>query len=76
MVLKIKKSLEESGYKVWVGGHETQGKILENMADGVNNALILLIAMTSKYGNSASCMKELQYSQVNNILSSFHLFFC
>jgi len=63
IVLKIKKSLEESVYKVWVGGHETEGKIFENMAVGINNTLILVIAMTSKYGNSADCIKELQYSQ-------------
>ena len=63
-VLRIKTSLEESGYNVWMDLDEMQGNIFEKMAEGVENASLMIIAMTSKYESSINCNRELQYSQV------------
>ena len=67
VVNRIKKSLDESGYKTWMDVDETQGTILQKMAEGVGKASLIVIAMTKKYETSTSCISELQYSQVKAV---------
>ena len=66
-VVSIKKSLVDSGYKTWMDVDQTKGSILGKMAEGVDNASLIVVAMTKKYETSTDCNKELQYSQVSNV---------
>ena len=74
VVLQIKKSLEDSGHKAWMDVDQTKGNILGKMAEGVDNASLIVVAMTKKYETSTNCIRELQYSQVCSVLSTENMF--
>ena len=46
---------QEDGFKVWLDVDQIKGSTLEAMADGVENAAIVLLCMTEKYKLSPNC---------------------
>ncbi|OWF54050.1 uncharacterized protein LOC110445638 [Mizuhopecten yessoensis] len=65
-LLKVRDSLQEVGYKVWMDVDNMEGDILDAMARAVENAQIVLICYSEKYKESKNCRTEAQYAyQVN-----------
>ena len=62
-VISIKDALEAIGYDIWMDLDDMRGNIYEKMAEGVENSVLIIPCMTSKYESSVNCRKEFQYSQ-------------
>ena len=62
LCLKIKKVLEDIGYKVWIDVDEIAGSSLESMANAVENSEVILMCVTEKYRQSNNCQAEAQYA--------------
>ena len=60
MCKKIKKSLADSGYKVWMDVEQMHGNIFECMANAVQNSRCVLLCVTKKYKNSENCQRVRQ----------------
>ncbi|XP_045166230.1 uncharacterized protein LOC123529776 [Mercenaria mercenaria] len=63
VLIKIKGSLEEKNYKVWMDIEQMGGSTLQAMAEGVENALVVLICYSRKYKESENCRLEAEYTQ-------------
>ncbi|XP_066925865.1 uncharacterized protein [Clytia hemisphaerica] len=61
--IRIKDALEADGYDVWMDLDDMRGNIYQKMAEGVENAAVILVCMSTKYENSVNCNRELQFSQ-------------
>ena len=62
-VIRIKEALECDGFDVWMDLDDMRGNIYQKMAEGVQNAGVIIVCMSSKYEKSVNCNRELQYSQ-------------
>lgn len=62
LCLKIKSSLESSGYKVWMDVSDIHGSSLDSMAKAVENSYCVLMCVTEKYRQSINCQSEAQYA--------------
>jgi hypothetical protein len=62
LCLKIKKTLESSGFKVWMDISDIHGSSLDAMAAAVENSCCVLICVTEKYRQSINCQSEAQYA--------------
>ncbi len=54
-MLKIRDALKKEGYKVWMDVDKLGGSTLEAMAAGIENAAVVLIAVSRKYKQSVNC---------------------
>ena len=69
MCLKIKKQLEQQGFKIWIDVSEIHGSSLDSMANAVENASCVLMCVTEKYRQSLNCQAEAQYAfRLNKII--------
>ncbi|XP_072050029.1 uncharacterized protein [Amphiura filiformis] len=59
---KLRDSLVNSGYRVWMDVTHMSGDILAAMAKAVEKSHIVLICMSEKYKNSQSCRTEAEYA--------------
>lgn len=67
-VLQIKTFLTERGIKCWMdidGGMKSD--IYDSMAEGVQNAAVVVCFMTKRYQESANCKLELQFAQQSGV---------
>eukprot|EP00026_Physarum_polycephalum_P003814 Phypoly_transcript_03830.p1 GENE.Phypoly_transcript_03830~~Phypoly_transcript_03830.p1 ORF type:complete len:610 (+),score=59.25 Phypoly_transcript_03830:475-2304(+) len=62
MAKKIKQSLTDFGYNVWIDIERMQGSTLEAMALAVEQSALILICYNKKYKESAACRTEAEYA--------------
>jgi hypothetical protein len=62
IIIQLYRTLVESGFDVWLDIYEMEGDILEAMAEAVDAADVVLVAMCEKYKHSANCRAEAEYS--------------
>lgn len=62
LLVKIKERLRDKGHKVWMDVEQMSGDILETMAQGVENAAVVLVCFSRKYKESDYCRQEAQYA--------------
>jgi hypothetical protein len=62
--LRLKETLVEQGYKVWIDVEQIAGSSLISMAKAVENSFCVLICMTEKYYLSTYCRSEAEYTYV------------
>eukprot|EP00794_Sanderia_malayensis_P016714 gene16714-18408_t len=62
MVKDIAAALKERGYNVWIDVEKMQGNIYDAMADGVEQASVVVVCVSRKYKNSNNCRAEVQRS--------------
>ena len=55
IMLKIRDSLKQQGYKVWMDVDKIGGSTLQAMATAVENSAAILIAVSRKYKESPNC---------------------
>ncbi|CAF0972774.1 unnamed protein product [Adineta steineri] len=64
LVSKIYKVLKSRNIPVWMDIHGgISFNLFQSMADGVENAAVVVCFMTQKYQNSRNCEKELLYAE-------------
>ncbi|CAK8677564.1 unnamed protein product [Clavelina lepadiformis] len=61
-MLKLRDCLNINGFKTWVDVDKMQGSILEEMAHAVEDAGVIVIAMTEDYKKSNACRTEAEYA--------------
>ncbi|XP_032238030.2 uncharacterized protein LOC5512767 isoform X2 [Nematostella vectensis] len=61
-MLAVNKRLKEAGHKVWMDVEQMGGSTLEAMARAVENASVILIAMSQRYQDSPNCRSEAEYA--------------
>uniref|UniRef100_K1PV25 Uncharacterized protein n=1 Tax=Magallana gigas TaxID=29159 RepID=K1PV25_MAGGI len=61
-MLKVKESLKEAGFKVWMDVENISGSTLEAMSLAIENAAVVLIGMSKKYKESPNCRSEAEYA--------------
>eukprot|EP00732_Lithocolla_globosa_P003320 Lithocolla_globosa_v1_NODE_2613_length_1934_cov_73.319851.p1 type:complete len:532 gc:universal NODE_2613_length_1934_cov_73.319851:136-1731(+) len=61
-ILMIKNDLERRGFRVWLDDDHMTGSTLAVMADAVETADIVCIAISSKYQSSNNCRMEAEYA--------------
>lgn len=54
-VFKIHEGLERNGFRVWIDRNEMKGSIVDSIAEGVENAEVLLMCVSPKYKESKYC---------------------
>ncbi|XP_046574512.1 uncharacterized protein LOC124282547 [Haliotis rubra] len=62
LVLKIKESLRQKGYKIWMDVDHMEGSTLQAMAEAVQNASVVLVCMSERYKLSQNCRSEAEYA--------------
>ncbi len=55
MCLRIKNSLADSGYNVWIDEEQMHGNIFKRMAEAVEKSRCVLLCVTEKYKESENC---------------------
>ncbi|XP_076444162.1 uncharacterized protein LOC143282414 [Babylonia areolata] len=65
-VQRIKKDLEERGYRVWIDDDQMTGSIDVAMAQGVEGAEAFLMCMSQGYFDSNNCHSEAGYARQTN----------
>jgi hypothetical protein len=60
--LRIKKELENLGYKVWIDVDSIHGSSLESMANAIEKSWCVLMCMTENYKQSTNCRAEAEYA--------------
>jgi hypothetical protein len=55
IVKRIKESLEQAGFRVWIDLEQMYGNINDQMAAAVLQSQCILICMSTKYSQSAYC---------------------
>jgi len=59
---KLAVMLKSSGYNVWIDVQNMEGSILAAMANAVEQAKVVVVAMSEKYKNSNNCRTEAEYA--------------
>ena len=54
-MLEVKQNLQGAGFNVWLDLDKMGGSILETMARAIENASVVLVAVSQKYQNSPNC---------------------
>jgi len=62
LMLRIKDSLEEQGFHVWMDVVEMGGSTLQKMAFAVEQAAVVLVGLSQRYKDSVSCRTEAEYA--------------
>ena len=62
VLVKVKKRLKESGYRVWMDLEQMKGSTLEAMAEAVENASVVLVCVSRRYKESQNCRSEATYA--------------
>ncbi|XP_046563068.1 uncharacterized protein LOC124271941 [Haliotis rubra] len=62
LVLKIKESLRQKGYRIWMDVDHMEGSTLQTMAEAVQNASVVLVCMSERYKLSQNCRSEAEYA--------------
>lgn len=62
LMIRIKSSLEERGFRVWMDVVEMGGSTLQKMADAVEKADVVLVGLSQRYKDSVSCRTEAEYA--------------
>lgn len=62
LCLKMKASLEEAGFRVWMDVSDIHGSSLESMASAVEGSFCVLMCVTERYRQSINCQSEAQYA--------------
>ncbi|XP_070551382.1 uncharacterized protein [Ptychodera flava] len=57
-VIRIKKALEERGYKMWIDLENIRANIDQMIAEGVDSASVVLLCVSEAYKKSRNCRKE------------------
>ena len=60
-VLRVTKSLKARGFHVWIDVESIEGSTVDSMAEGVENAAVMLIGVSRAYKESSNCRLEAQY---------------
>ncbi|XP_013413692.1 uncharacterized protein LOC106176027 [Lingula anatina] len=66
ILIKVKDALVSLGYKVWMDIEQMRGSTSDAMSSAVENAAVVLIAMSQKYKDSKPCRKEAEYADEQN----------
>ncbi|XP_072031839.1 uncharacterized protein [Amphiura filiformis] len=61
-MIKVKERLTSAGYNIWMDVDKMEGNILSTMADAVENAEVVLVALSRKYKESTNCRTEASYA--------------
>ena len=62
VLVKVKKKLQASGYRVWMDLERMGGSTLEAMAKAVENAAVILVCVSERYKESPNCRSEAEYA--------------
>ncbi|XP_033729960.1 uncharacterized protein LOC117319237, partial [Pecten maximus] len=62
LLLDIRAELEENNFAVWMDVDQMRGDVYERMAEAVENAAIVLLAMSRSYKMSEYCRREAAYA--------------
>ncbi|XP_062617783.1 uncharacterized protein LOC134279406 [Saccostrea cucullata] len=62
VMLKVKDSLKQAGYKVWMDVENISGSTVEAMSLAIENAAVVLVCMSQKYKESPNCRSEAEYA--------------
>ena len=65
-VLRVIKTLKARGFFVWVDVESVEGSLVDSMAEGVENAAVMLIGVSRSYKESSNCRLEAQYGMKRN----------
>jgi male-specific lethal 1 len=55
LMIKVKDVLKSNGYKIWMDIEHMQGSTLSAMAEAIEQASVVIVAMSQKYKNSQNC---------------------
>mmetsp|Transcript_26595 Transcript_26595/g.63231 ORF Transcript_26595/g.63231 Transcript_26595/m.63231 type:complete len:226 (-) Transcript_26595:2102-2779(-) len=61
-ILAIRDALRARGYVVWMDLEQMHGSILERMAEAIEKAAVVCVAMSSAYKQSPNCRIEGEYA--------------
>lgn len=61
-VWRVRDRLKEEGYQLWIDVDCISGSNLQAMAEGIENAAVVLICMSEKYKQSPNCRTEAEYT--------------
>ncbi|XP_069105652.1 uncharacterized protein [Argopecten irradians] len=62
LLLDIKAALEKAQFTVWMDVDQMRGDVYERMAEAVENAAVVLLAMSRSYKMSEYCRREAAYA--------------
>ncbi|KAK3098607.1 hypothetical protein FSP39_021184 [Pinctada imbricata] len=62
LLLKIKEELTKAGFKVWMDIEQMHDNVYDRMAEAIENAAVVLIAMSYSYKCSEYCRREAAYA--------------
>ncbi|XP_046563254.1 uncharacterized protein LOC124272159 [Haliotis rubra] len=62
VLIKVKDCLRQNGYDVWMDIDNMGGSTLQAMAEAIENASVVLIAMSRRYKDSPNCRAEAEYA--------------
>lgn len=62
VILQIRDSLREQGFKVWMDVDNIHGSTLQAMAEAVEGAAVVLMCMSQRYKESPNCRTEVEYA--------------
>ncbi|XP_072030884.1 uncharacterized protein [Amphiura filiformis] len=65
-MIELRQRLQQAGYRTWMDVDEMEGDLLVAMADAVENAAVVLVAMSQKYKDSQNCRTEASYAYKQN----------
>jgi len=51
----LRNELQNEGLQIWLDVDKMQGSILSAMAEAIENAAVVIVAMSEKYKNSNPC---------------------
>ncbi|XP_046350502.2 uncharacterized protein LOC124131334 [Haliotis rufescens] len=61
-LVKVKESLRQRGYNIWMDIDDMEGSTLQAMAEAVQNASVVLVCMSERYKLSQNCRSEAEYA--------------
>ncbi|XP_071100855.1 uncharacterized protein [Haliotis cracherodii] len=62
VLIKVKDCLKQNGYGVWMDIDNMGGSTLQAMAEAIENASVVLMAMSRRYKDSPNCRAEAEYA--------------
>ena len=57
----LAQCLRENGHKIWIDVEQMEGSVLEKMAEGVEDAAVMVIGVSATYKDSQACRTEAEY---------------
>nr|XP_022291929.1 uncharacterized protein LOC111103165 [Crassostrea virginica] len=62
LLLRIKQAITEAGFPVWMDIEQMRENVYDRMAEAIQNASVVLIAMSYSYQRSEYCRREAAYA--------------